>query len=115
MAIKLTNNARTTLLGAITSISTTINVAAGEGARFPVLGVNDYFYATLEDASSNIEIVKVTALIADMMTVIRGQQNTTAMSFATASAFELRVTTGMLTDYIDQEIGVVAVALAVAL
>lgn len=115
MAIKLANNAKSKLASSITSLSTSITILAGEGTRFPVLAVGDYFYATLEDTSSNIEIVKVTARVSDTMTVTRSQQSTTAMSFAATSAFELRVNSGMLTEYIDQEAATVAVALAVAL
>lgn len=115
MAIKLANNAKSKLASSITNLSTTITVLSGEGVRFPTLAVGDYFYATLEDASSNIEIVKVTARVADSMTVTRGQQSTVAMSFSATSAFELRVTSSTLTEYIDQEAATVAVALAVAL
>lgn len=115
MAIQLTNNARSKLASSITNLSTTITVVSSEGARFPVLAVGDYFYATLEDVSKNVEIVKVTARIADSMTVVRGAQGTTPMSFAATSAFELRLTTALLTEYIDQEAASISVALAVAL
>lgn len=115
MAIKLTNNARSKLQSSITNLTTSINVLVGEGTRFPTLAVGDYFYATLEDSSKNVEIVRVTARVADTMTVTRGAQSTTPMSFAATSAFELRMTTGLLTEYIDQESASIAVALAVAL
>lgn len=115
MAIKLTNNAKSKLASSITNLTTGITVVSGEGIRFPVLGAGDYFYATLEDSSKNVEIVKVTARVSDTMTCTRGQQSTTAISFAATSAFELRMTTGLLTEYIDQEAATVAVALAVAL
>lgn len=115
MAIKVANNAKSKLASSITNLSTSITVLASEGTRFPTLAIGDYFYATLEDTSSNIEIVKVTARVADTMTVTRGQQGTTPMSFAATTAFELRLTRDMFTEYIDQEAASIAVALAVAL
>jgi hypothetical protein len=71
---------------------TTIVLSAGEGARFPTLTASDYFYATLIDTSNNLEIVKVTARSTDTMTVVRGQDNTTARAFSTNDRFELRPT-----------------------
>jgi len=115
MAIKIANNAKSKLASSITNIATSVSVLSGEGTRFPSLGASDYFYATLEDTSKNVEIVKVTARVADTMTCVRAQQGTTGMSFAATSAFELRLTTGLLTEYIDQEAATVSVALAVAL
>ena len=86
------NNASTTLASAITNSVTSITVATGTGALFPALSGANYFYATLVDVSNNIEIVKVTARSSDTMTVVRGQEGTTARSYIVGSKFELRVT-----------------------
>lgn len=90
MSLKLTNNAWSILAGAITTGSLTIIVTTGQGTRFPVTSASDYFYATLADALGNIEIVKVTTRAADTMTVLRGQDGTTALAFALGDKFELR-------------------------
>lgn len=92
MTIKWTNNATTTIASGITSGDTTITVAGGTGALFPTLGVGDRFYATLNDSSNNIEIVEVTARSGDVMTVVRGQDGTTALAWVGGDKFELRPT-----------------------
>jgi len=101
MGVKVTNNAFGTLSAAITSASTTITLDSGQGARFPTLGAGDYFYATLVDTANNLEIVKVTARSTDSMTAVRGQDGTSASSFAIGDRFELRPTAALFEDIID--------------
>lgn len=102
MGLKVTNNAFGTLNASINSSATTIVLVAGQGARFPTLSAGDYFYATLIDTSNNLEIVKVTARSTDTLTVVRGQDNTTARAYATNDRFELRPTAVMFTETIDK-------------
>ena len=102
MGLKVTNNAFGTLNAGINSSATTIVLTAGQGARFPTLSAGDYFYATLIDTSNNLEIVKVTARSTDTMTVVRGQDNTTARAYSTNDRFELRPTAVMFTETIDK-------------
>lgn len=92
MGVKVTNNATTTTVGAVSSTALSLTVASGTGALFPILGGSDYFYATLSDTSGNFEIVKVTARTDDVMTIIRAQEGTLALPFPANSRFELRVT-----------------------
>ncbi|MFZ6731984.1 hypothetical protein ACO0LG_08705 [Undibacterium sp. Ji42W] len=94
----VTNNAWSNLSVAINTSVTTIAVTAGQGARYPVLGVGDYFWATLTDATNAIEIVKVTARAVDSFTVVRAQDNTTAKSFAIGDKFEIRPVAAMFAD-----------------
>jgi exosome complex RNA-binding protein Csl4 len=102
MAIKLTNNASTTVPLAVTSTQTSITVATGTGLEFPILGAGDYFYATIQDVNNNFEIVKVTARTDDAMTMVRAQEGTLAIPFAANSRFELRVTVeNMLSTFTD--------------
>ncbi len=98
MGLKVTNNAFGTLNAGINSSATTIVLAAGQGARFPSLSAGDYFYATLIDTSNNLEIVKVTARSTDTMTVVRGQDSTTARAFSTNDRFELRPTAALFNE-----------------
>ena len=98
MGLKVTNNAFGTLNAGITSSATTIVLASGQGARFPSLGAGDYFYATLIDTSNNLEIVKVTARSTDTMTVVRGQDGTTARAYSTNDRFELRPTAALFNE-----------------
>jgi len=102
MGVKVTNNAYGTLSASITTSGTTITLDSGQGARFPTLGAGDYFYGTLVDTSNNIEVVKVTARSTDSMTVVRGQDNTTATAFAIGDRFELRPTAALFESIIDE-------------
>lgn len=90
MAVKFTNNASATLAASINATVTTIVVSTGQGALFPSLGASDFFFATLIDASNNIEIVKVTARTSDTLTVVRGQDGTSGNSYGAGDRIELR-------------------------
>jgi len=99
MSVKFSNNGHSTLAASLTSSATSITVASGHGARFPSLSSGEYFYATLIDASNNLEIVKVTARSSDVLTVTRAQESTTARAFAIGDRIELRVTAQGLADF----------------
>lgn len=101
MGMKLSNNASSSLAGAIAAGATSLNVAAGEGARFPALGAGDFCMATivkLVGGSEVREIVKVTARAGDTLTIERGQEGTAATTFAANDRIELRLTAGSLTS-----------------
>jgi len=100
MGIKIKNNAFGVLLTGITSTGTSITLQTGQGANFPSLVVGDYFYATLIDVSNNLEIVKVTARSSDILTVVRGQESTTARAYSAGDRLELRITALGLEEYI---------------
>lgn len=101
MGVKVANNAFGTLNAGITSSDTTIVLNAGEGARFPALTAGDYFFATLIDTTNNLEIVKATARATDTLTVVRGQDSTTARAFSTNDRFELRPTAALFNELIS--------------
>jgi hypothetical protein len=98
MGIKLSNNAFATLAAGINSSATSITVTSGQGARFPSLTASDYFYATLVDTSNNLEIVKCTARSTDVLTVVRGQESTTARAYSTGDRIEIRLTAQTFLD-----------------
>jgi hypothetical protein len=77
---------------------------------FPALTGTNYFYATLVDSLSDIEIVKVTARSTDTLTVVRGQEGTTPTAFASGSKIELRVTAAGLANKVAYDDGTFAVA-----
>lgn len=101
MAIKFKNNASTTLAQDITNVSTSLVVAAGTGVLFPALGANDYFLITVVDNSGNNEIMKVTAINTDTLTVVRAQEGTAARAFAMNSLVELRLTAGAIQEILN--------------
>lgn len=101
MGVKVTNNSFGTISAGINSSATTVTVDSGQGARFPTLGSGDYFYATLVDTSNNLEIIKVTARSSDSMTVVRGQDNTSARAFSIGDRIELRPTAALFNEVIS--------------
>jgi len=94
VAQRWNNNAISTLAAGIASGDTTIFVQPSHGTRFPTIVAPDFCYCTLEDASGNIEIVKVTAHAAGSasFTVVRAQQGTTAAAYIIGDLFEQRLT-----------------------
>lgn len=79
-ALQFKNNSTTTLSGSINDTQTSINVVSA--SLFPVLTGSDYFYATMYEVASsvevNLEIVKVTATAGAVWTIVRAQDGTTA-------------------------------------
>ena len=77
------NNAKTTLAAPINATQTSITVAAGTGGPFPSPAIGQAFKLTLTNASVSTvnEICVCTARSGDVLTVIRGQEGTTALPF----------------------------------
>ena len=96
MSVLYTNNATTTLASTITSGATTLSVASGTGIEFPSISNGDFYYVTLSNANGLNEIVKVTARSVDTMTIVRGQDGTSALAWVAGDKVELRVTKGLL-------------------
>jgi len=91
------NNAASTLSGGLTSIATAISVQVGHGAKFAV-GAN-YSYLTLQDASSNIEIVKLTSVTGDVLNVVRAQDGTAARTWAIGDTIGCRPCAAGFNDF----------------
>lgn len=109
----ITNFAETTLASGIDAVATSLNVAAGTGAKFPatasgtypivIWNCTDYNRAS---ADPNVEIVLTTTRSGDTFTVSRAQEGTTAIAHDTAGktyCVELNLTKGMW-DRIQQTI-----------
>jgi hypothetical protein len=103
MTQQFSNNARALLTVSITLSATTIVIESTKADLFPVANVgtgsipsaNNWFKATLQDSSGNVEIVYVrtrTAGSAIFANVIRGQEGTTARAFVAGTVIGLRVT-----------------------
>lgn len=95
------NNAISTLSAGLGSSDTTLFIQPSHGTRFPVVASPHFCFCTLEDASGNIEIVKVTAHTsgANSFTIVRAQQGTTARSYIIGDLVELRLTALELTAF----------------
>lgn len=92
------NNVSSTLAVGITALATSITVATGDGAKFPALTGGNWFIATLSDSATNtvLEIVQVTAVVGDVLTVVRGYESTTGTSYLAGDLIGVRLTAGSL-------------------
>ena len=96
-AQKFANNASSLLAASITDIETAIQLDAGYGALFPDPGADEYFVIALENAAGDIEICKVTARTTDLLTVVRGWEDTVAQAWTNGvTRVELRNTAGSM-------------------
>lgn len=97
--MQFANNAVTTLVSGITNVATSITVTSA--VAFPTLTGAQYFYCTFIDAATGlvIEIVKVTAVVASVFTIVRAQDGTTASAYLTGDKVELRLTRASLNDF----------------
>lgn len=98
MTILLANNVASTLATTLTSTATNLTVASGTGDRFPVVPAGRYFYATIIAPTGVVEIVKATARVGNVLTVVRAQENTVALEFPAGSRIEIRVTAKSIWD-----------------
>jgi microcystin-dependent protein len=90
MALKILNSVFATLGANINNAVAAIPLTAGQGARFGAFGAGDYAYATLVNSSNVLEIVKITAIVGDSLTVLRGQDGTAAQAYSAGDRIECR-------------------------
>jgi hypothetical protein len=95
VAVKFANNSFSTLSAGINATQLTFDVA--DGTKFPALGGSDHMYLSIVGGSYT-EIVKVTGVSTNTLTVVRGQDSTTGTIALSGDRIELRVTTAMLQD-----------------
>ncbi len=102
MTVKFTNNASSTVGTGINTSATSLTVASA--SAFPQLaGADDYCYLTIQGATSTTrEVVKATALSSNTFTIVRAQDNTSAGTWSVGDIVELRLTSALLQDVIDQ-------------
>ena len=102
MGIKLINNTFALLHEAITETTDVLWLEAGHGAQFGSLAPGEYFYLTfplLENGREvDWEVMKVTAIDNDFLTVERGQDGTVARSWPIGSRCEARVNKAVFRD-----------------
>lgn len=96
------NNATTTLNGAITNVATSITVT--DGTVFTAPTGTEYELATIDDGV-NIEIVKITARTTNVLTVVRGQEGTSGTAFGDGVDITGRVTATSLSRFVQNDIG----------
>jgi hypothetical protein len=109
--LKVKNFTRTFLASAITSSQTSIPVVAGTGATFPTLALGDYTFATLVHPVTGLhEIVKIVDVIGDSFTVIRAQDDSSALAFPVASELAIQWNKQQVLDWTRQANAYTAIA-----
>ena len=91
----------TTTLGNLSATSQLIVLPPGEGAKFRPLPTAGYFYTTIRSGALR-EVVKVTKVTGDTLTVERGLDNTTAQAFPTGSCLEVEWNPLQLCEFVAQ-------------
>lgn len=97
------NNARSTLAGNITSVATNATLAPGTGALFPAPGPGQYFILTFKDAATLLisEIVWVTNVTGDIITMQRGKEGTTAKAWVSGDIAAQLITAGTMQAFVQ--------------
>ena len=109
MTCLVANNAYGTLVVSLDAADLTITLSEGEGSRFPSPVIDgEYFLVTVFDLQGQMEICKCTARDGDVLTVVRAQEGTTALSFSVGARVEHRFTAGMYTGLRDDVLGLIA-------
>jgi microcystin-dependent protein len=96
------NNASSTLASGIGPTDTTLVVQAGTGSEYPQVSAGQYAVLAVEDTSGDIEYMWLTGISGDSLTVARGKEGSTALSFASGSRVEVRVTAGVLATFLQK-------------
>ena len=96
-----TNNAQTTLAAPINAGDTTCVLATGTGSLFPNPAAGQQFTVTFNDATTALikEICLCTARSADILTIVRAQEGTTALAWATGDLASNYLTAGTATAF----------------
>ncbi len=91
--------AASTLANALSNSATTLQVAAGQGSRFPApTGGGDVLLDLSSAGGAQQEVVACTARSGDTLTITRGAQGTAKQAFGAGSAVSLRLGSGARTD-----------------
>lgn len=99
MPVAIENQAYGRLAGSITPSSTTISLQAGHGLRFGIFPAGTFKTANLIRTDNTVEFVKITARSGDTLTVVRGQQGSTALSFSINDRIEMVPDKGTLAEF----------------
>lgn len=98
------NNVTSTLAAPINNSVTSVTVATGQGSRFPNPSAGQGFVVTFNDAATGLltEIALCTARSGDVLTIVRGQEGSTAQSWNTGDTLSMFPTAGTLTSLVQQ-------------
>lgn len=91
---KFSNLAISTLASGIAPGDVTITIQAPDAPEFATVTAPDWAWGVLRDVLGNHEIVRITAhaVSSSSLTIARGQQGTTALTWSAGALFEMRLT-----------------------
>lgn len=98
MIFLFANDASATLAAPISDVATSCTLASGAGAQFPEPSSGEQFALTFNDAATGLltEIVYCTARTADVLTIVRAQEDTVAQSWLAGDLAANLVTAGQM-------------------
>jgi hypothetical protein len=106
MILLFANNAESSIAAPINAAATTVQLAAGDGLKFPnPLPGQQFFKLTFVDALTGLvnEIVNVTARNGDVLTIVRAQENTLARPWLAGDAAKNMTTAQTQDNFIQVE------------
>lgn len=81
------------------SSGTSLTVASGDGSKFPAVPFNATVWpASTQPTTANAEIVRVTAISTDTLTITRAQESTSARSIIVGDQIAATITSKVITD-----------------
>jgi len=97
MAVKLSNNATSTLAVNINETATGLTIQSADAGLFPHLLTGDWFPLTIYDATK-YEIVHVTKRVGGVFTIKRAQEGTNAHAWNVGTRADLRLTKAVVQE-----------------
>jgi hypothetical protein len=98
------NNLVARLVSDIADLTTVFDLALISGAWPALLDAGDYFLLTFSDANGDFEIMRVTGIAGDTMTVLRGEEQTTRRPWLAAGTIvSSRITAATLTGFVKDD------------
>jgi hypothetical protein len=104
-----TNTASAQLAASLTTTDDTVQLVAGQGALFPEPGDNERAALVMRKSTGEIEIMHCTARSDDVLTVIRGQEDTTALEWDASDWISNRTTAQALNSWASADVGALAI------
>jgi prepilin-type processing-associated H-X9-DG protein len=106
MILLFANNAESSIAAPINAATTTVQLVAGDGQKFPnpVVG-SQFFKLTFVDAATGLvnEIVNVTQRVGDVLTIVRAQEGTRALPWLAGDAAKNLTTAQTQSNFIQIE------------
>jgi hypothetical protein len=102
MGYKFTNYATALLDQQLGSGDSVAVLEASAGNEFPALGAGEFFPVAIQDTTGNYEYCLCTARSGDSLTLTRGQEGTSPLTWAAGSRLELRCTAAVLEEFLQR-------------